>query len=210
MAERTSEKILASRNPSLHWGYPDWYPDWWHHHGIKMQVREKESTPGHLVIKGSAAELSITSATLLNLQLRSKGPDWMVDWRVEHSPHDYATGQTLMDLDTLKTAFGFNHTTTGYSEWLIHRYGGTAAEQGHFIRWNQYLNIPGPGTGADGDPNVSLKLNDSIKKSVGELIFAELSPAEKRRWITREVCTEYFSDPGVIKFFTKPEFERLD
>jgi hypothetical protein len=55
-------------------------------------------------------------------------------------------------------------------EWLLDRYGGDSAAQGFYIRWRNCLNIPCPGTGHDGDPNISVTLSDDIKEAVRQLL----------------------------------------
>lgn len=68
-----------------------------------------------------------------------------------------------MSKDNFKAAFGLRDgwCPEGGSG-LICAYGGEAAFQGQFIRWKEFLNIPGPGTGHDGDPNISLQLSGEI------------------------------------------------
>lgn len=55
-------------------------------------------------------------------------------------------------------------------DFLLEKYGGDVACQFLFIRWQDYLNIPGPGTGHDGDPNISIKLTDEIKEAIRALL----------------------------------------
>jgi hypothetical protein len=75
-----------------------------------------------------------------------------------------------MDTDTLKSAFGI-HEANGYaSDWLLNEFGGTCASQGKFLRYKDYLNIPGPGTGHDGDSNVSIELDRSIQTAARDLM----------------------------------------
>ncbi len=54
--------------------------------------------------------------------------------------------------------------------WLVGRYGGNSAVQSKFIRWGNFLNIPCPGTGHDGDPNVSIYVTDEIREAVRKLL----------------------------------------
>ena len=75
-----------------------------------------------------------------------------------------------MDDEHLKMAFGLSEESGKYGDWLIGRFGGESAEQGQFIRFENFLNIPCPGTGHDGDPNISIVLDDKIRDAVEHLL----------------------------------------
>jgi len=136
-------------------------PIWWHPHGMKMQV--KGSDENSLTIAGSAAKIVIT---------RESGsyPGWFIDWAIQHSGTTQASGRTFFLNDELKAAFGLTDESGDYGDLLIERYGGDSANQGQYIRSNIFLNIPCPGTGHDGDPNVSIEIDDSIKRAVQKLL----------------------------------------
>lgn len=53
---------------------------------------------------------------------------------------------------------------------MIRRYGGTTADQGRFIRYNRFLNIPGPGTGHDGDSNISVEIRSEMQDAVAAFL----------------------------------------
>ena len=72
--------------------------------------------------------------------------------------------------DDVRSAFGLIDDSGKYGKWLIDRYGAEAAEQMKYIRWGNFLNIPCPGTGNYGDPNISIKINGDIQLTVAELI----------------------------------------
>ncbi|MDD5528179.1 MAG: hypothetical protein PHO56_04405 [Patescibacteria group bacterium] len=136
-------------------------PIWFHHHGSKMRLTLFHREGEHIAIDGSATHLRIS----MGLKY------YEVTWSIKHSPDEYARGRTLMDKKTLANAFGLaNDTPNCYSHWLIERYGGDNAEQFKFIRYRNYLNIPCPGTGNDGDPNISIELDDEIKQAVTKLL----------------------------------------
>lgn len=181
-----TERVIVHKRPAFNWTGPDW----WHHHGIKMLLRPEESTSQHLVIRGSAAELHLTSSALLKQELIISSPLWRAWWKVRQSPNEWSEGRVLMGLDTVRAAFGFDDSSTPDSVWLIERYGGEAAAQGQFIRWKRYLNIPGPGTGNDGDPNISIELDKRIQQAVINLVLADLHPREKRLWYVKEAAKE--------------------
>lgn len=135
-------------------------PVWCHHHATKMRLVAVGIFNDMLMIQGNAAEVMI---------MRS-GNGWAVTWKVNHGGDSFVSGRTLFSYDNLWKAFFYNPVIADES-FLLERFGGTAASQGKFIRWKEWLNIPGPGIGHDGDPNVSIKLDDEMKKAVEQLLF---------------------------------------
>lgn len=53
---------------------------------------------------------------------------------------------------------------------MLDRFGGTVARQGIFIRWRDFMNIPGPGTGGDGDANISVMITGEIKEAIKTIL----------------------------------------
>ncbi|MCX6720615.1 MAG: hypothetical protein NTW11_02320 [Candidatus Staskawiczbacteria bacterium] len=136
-------------------------PIWWHKHGSKMRLKVfSHSANIFLVIQGSAAELKVG-------KLDNR---WIVAWKITQSPTENSSGRIIMNDHSLAQAFGLDDDGLFSSCWLIERYGGTVAHQGQFIRWDKFLNIPCPGTGHDGDLNVSIYLDEKIKEAVGKLL----------------------------------------
>ena len=84
-----------------------------------------------------------------------------------------------MSTKNLRCAFGlsdeedYDGSRATFLPWRntnIERYGGTCFYQGVFLRYEYFLNIPGPGTGNDGNPNISVELDDGIKNAVRQLL----------------------------------------
>lgn len=128
-------------------------PDWWHNHGIKMKIRKRENRADPFIIESGAAYLEIT-----------RGGGYTVRWRVTHNPSSHIEGTLVFSEREFKQAFALSEKSGESGEGILAEYGGTAASQGSFIRYENYLNIPCPGTGRDGDPNISILLNEEIKK----------------------------------------------
>lgn len=152
------EKAEYTRVPTFGMGSPDWC----HHHRSKMRL--EATGRDSLIISGSAAEVKI-----------SRLPDvtygeWLVEWEIIQSPHEKTSGNLIFSADELRAAFGLTEQSGLHGHWLIERYGGDSAAQGRYIRYKDYLNIPGPGTGHDGDPNVSIHLDGDIKEAILRLL----------------------------------------
>jgi hypothetical protein len=137
----------------------DEVPIWFHHHGVKLAV--VRSSKSEVLLESSAASLSITR----------RKEHWIVRWHIHHSLNEYTDGQVIMSTQRLITAFlNDDAPVAPHSEWLIKRFGGTVAHQGLYIRLNEYLNIPCPGTGHDGDPNISIYIDETIREAIRNLL----------------------------------------
>ena len=148
-----------------------YFPVWCHHHGSKMFVELFDQQNRVLVISGSAAEVIIKKAS----SVYPNYPDvegWFGDWEVvQCRPYETGVrGRSQFSDEDLAAAFGLSDDSGKFGDWLIDQFGADAAEQGKYIRWGNFLNIPCPGTGNDGDPNVSIHLDDEIQNAVRQLL----------------------------------------
>ena len=141
-------------------------PIWCHHHGAKMQVVQFNQEEHRLVIAGSAAKVTIRHGS----QIQEGGDVWVVDWEVTHAHDEVVRGRRRFEKHELLAAFGLTAHSGNFGQWLLERFGADSAEQGKYIRWRHFLNIPGPGTGHDGDPNVSIHIDDGIREVVRQLL----------------------------------------
>lgn len=141
-------------------------PNWWHHHGTKMHLQEVQNRR-LLIISGSVAKIIISPATDAALPENT----WLLKWEVHHSRKEGVQGCVLFSTKNLRAAFSIPPTEPepGH-KWLYDQYGATSAIQGKYIRQGAHLTIPCPGTGHDGDPNISLELNDEICGAVTKLM----------------------------------------
>ncbi|KKQ36034.1 MAG: hypothetical protein US50_C0001G0036 [Candidatus Nomurabacteria bacterium GW2011_GWB1_37_5] len=159
----TTETKVKGRIPELH---PMGFPAWWHHHGTKMRVAYPAGNSEMLIIAGSAAKVIINKSPFGKKM-------WLIEWEVLQSQNEKVNGRVIFTKDHLTDAFGITKTADlfGYgADSLIERFGGDCASQGRYIRWKNFLNIPCPGTGHDGDPNVSINIDDEIKKAVEKFL----------------------------------------
>ena len=162
-----SEFDWPNYTPPVHEVQPTinlYFPDWWHKHGSKMRLQTTNANPDIILIAGSAASVTVSRHDRHQL--------WAVGWEIVQSQREKSQGLTLMDDNDLQRAFGLRHDLGSNGEWMVKRYGGTTASQGNFHRWQRFLNIPHPGTGLDGDLNVSVELNDATQQAIRQIIGA--------------------------------------
>ncbi len=136
-------------------------PSWQVSKGHKMTITSSGPRLGTLELRGSAAELKVSP--------RERG--WNVQWKIEHY-NGRVEGHVHMDDSALRRAFGLEDGLGTFGATLADRTGTPidAAEQGQFVRWGEFLNIPHPGTGLQGDPNISIELSDEIRTAVQDLL----------------------------------------
>ncbi len=137
-------------------------PDWCHGHNRKMTLVAVGLCKDFFVLQGSAAELVV----------RREGIYWNVSWCVLHSASEESKGRRMFTREDLEQAFGASDNVHDWDKGVLIKYGGTTARQGQFIRYMDWLNIPCPGTGHDGDPNVSIQLDEKMKDAVMNLLHS--------------------------------------
>jgi len=141
------------------------HPVWWHAHGDKL-LGEFDREKRTLVLKSKAAEVTISPAAVLSRDLAGR---WLCAWEVRQSKNESIRGQVLLTRQDLLAMFcGQPHPESNPD--LLGSYGGAAGRQGYFIRHEGFLNIPCPGTGHDGDPNVSIEVRDTMTSYVTEML----------------------------------------
>jgi hypothetical protein len=154
------QTAVQRRDPEIRW----YFPIWCHHHGSKMRVENFNKCNHFLVIAGSAASVRITRKST------TVDEGWFVEWEVVQSQQAKVSGRVFFTSDDLRAAFGLSQESGEFGDWLIEQFGADSASQGKFIRWKNFLNIPCPGTGHDGDPNVSIHIDEDIQNAVRQLL----------------------------------------
>lgn len=149
---------MIEENPA---GAESGTPAWWHKNGAKMRP----------MFGGGEKTLRIYSDSALlvispNEHPRSDRDRWLVAWEIRRISPCGINGKTVMSTKALRRAFGLEEGTDEASDDLVRHYGADSAEQGCYIRSGNYLNIPGPGTARNGDPNASVLLDEDIKEGI--------------------------------------------
>lgn len=140
-------------------------PKWWHPNGIKMEVRSSNLKRRSFVLASSGAILKFT-----RIPPKEKGGEakWFVEWKICMSTLEEVTGTAIFTKEDMTAAFGLEPSvqTPGHSRHLLDHYVADCANQGRFIRKGDCLNIPCPGTGHNGDPNISVRIDDEMRGTV--------------------------------------------
>lgn len=136
-------------------------PSWWHRHGSKLVVESLDTADKILKLSATAARLYIRGTVDPN--------EWKVSWFVKYSQSESVLGHLIFSTESLEAAFGLRELDGISPEWIA-RYGTNVSKQGRYIRLGAFLNIPGPGTGHDGDANISIEVSEQIRNAVKLLI----------------------------------------
>jgi len=134
-------------------------PSWYHHHGLKMQVREFCEEKGYLAIANNTAAVIIDRNRETTVSNADR--NYHVSWQIIHwMSNDKTTGELTFSEDDLSVAFRLTEKNSDLEQEC----------EGKYFRFKNYLNIPCPGTGDDGDPNISIYLSREIKNAVRKFI----------------------------------------
>lgn len=141
-------------------------PPWQVYKGYKLNLLETESG---IKLKSSAAELRINF-----IANRSYAP-WRVWWSMSHDC-GRDTGYRYLTEEEMRRAFGLQDGLGQFGRALADRTSTAvdAAEQSKFVRAKDWLNISHPGTGLQGDPNISIELDTDIKIAVRTLLASQV------------------------------------
>lgn len=137
-------------------------PSWFHKGGLNEMDMKIFQNRRLVIVSNNMARLIIKPAESV--------PGWMVKWEVGWSPQTKAWGWRNFTDQELAAAFGLidDEGKSGYS--LRHKYLLNSAEEGKYGRSGKYLNIPYPGHGHDGDPNISVYITEEIHKAIAAIL----------------------------------------
>ena len=144
-------------------------PWWFHVGGEKMEIKEFSKEHHTLSIQGKGAEIFIQTAGAVHPGTAG----WLVDWRVIHKfqPFDEeVSGRRHFSSEELATALGLSEGSGKTGQAMLNQHAIDSVELGKYARWKTALNIPGIGTGNDGDPNVSVRITAEMQEAVKELL----------------------------------------
>lgn len=141
-------------------------PKWFHPHGFKLLLGgESGLTHENEILIGS-------KVVQLLIRPSANKENYQIFWRIVFRTEEFVQGQICMPGSELRDAFCLLQHPS-YTGALVEEFKADSGIQGRYIRKNQFLNIPMPGTGMDGDPNISIFISDEIKESVRKLIDSQ-------------------------------------
>lgn len=148
-------------------------PNWYNRQGWGMELDRSNTAQTQMGLK------SLYGSDKLCVRYDPRAETdtpWSLAWMLFGSGSERVNGLVRFTAEDLRAAFGIADSITGPwadgSRWLLERYAATVAHQGRFIRLGRFLNLPCPGTGQHGDPNVSVFLNNGIVTAVRYIIHA--------------------------------------
>ena len=141
-------------------------PSWYHHHGLKMKVLG-------LPMKRESLSITNHAALVVIEQIRDAQANrdicWRIIWQINHSSSDdeAVTGYLEFTNEDLSIAFDLTEQAENLNQG---NEDGCFTKQGKYFRFKNFLNIPCPGTGDNGDPNISIYLSKEIKDAIRQFI----------------------------------------
>lgn len=124
------------------------FPSWWHPAGTKVRI-VKVSYPLSIFLKSALASLTILKA------IGVPGNYWYLDWDITGSTNA-VKGRVVVTGEQLLTLF---------------KRKGSAVIQGVGVREKSCLNVPCPGTGNDGDPNISILVSARAEQVIRRFVL---------------------------------------
>lgn len=144
-------------------------PKWFNQHGLKMLLGG-----GNQIVTPLEGDSVLVGNHIAQLQICEtlNRAEYKVLWCITLFYKQYAMGEIILSQTTLERAFGITKDVPTQST-FAEKFDTDDGEQGQFIRNGSFLNIPMPGTGMDGDPNISLFVSDEIRQAVREFIDSQ-------------------------------------
>ncbi len=141
------------KKPETRLGMPNWY----HRSGAKMNLMEFDKGNHRLVIASDEASITITPRN-------NKEDEWKLEWRIENR----YTGLIFFTSIELKNAFGLTNDPgkTGFK--MIEKFGADSAEERKYIRYGDFLNIPG--ANEVNVCNISVYVDDEMRSAIRKLL----------------------------------------
>ena len=164
MSALSQRRVVRLTNP----------PIWWSTKGDKMDIEELNVPGKCLILTASVARFEIRYAV--------GRPDfpWTITWRIIHAwggsieNSECDRGCRWMNDFELGAAFGLANNVVVGDLPGDPRLIPDVFIQGKAIRLGSHLNIPHPGTGQQGDPNISIRVTPEITEGVRRLLVTTI------------------------------------
>lgn len=145
------------------------YPNWWHSYG-RLVSRTLERQESELTFSSGAAHIKIgRSSTPRNM--------FEVRWIIFTKGQGRVDGFRVFNKKEMVSAFNIAGECGTSDTEFAGRYDADVGIPGYFIRKDDYLNIPCPGTGIGGDPNISIKITQVMRDQITKFIETQTTSA---------------------------------
>ena len=142
--------------------------------GIPPSWAHYASARVYIVFNRQGKKCLTISSGSCHLKIRPIGDGkrkWEVRWIMfDKGPGNEVYGTRIFNPVELATAFDLHRDLVKTDDLFTAHYNAEYGIPGKFIRKGQFLCIPCPGTGVDGDPNMSIFLFPFIKQNITEFI----------------------------------------
>jgi hypothetical protein len=158
-------RLLKPTSPNTRYpGIPDW------HHSGSSKLRVTDHSEAHQFMELVSGGSRVTVG-----KFAGPGKGWTIQYELTHGPHSHTKGQVLLSSAELAWAFALADDCTGQEvdQILLDMYGGDACKVGGYFRSGMHLNVPGPGHGYHGDPNLSILITEEMQRIVRKMLAAE-------------------------------------
>ena len=145
--------------PRLRNGVPVWFNP-----GTEVARIQEGSDESRLVLVGDSGRVVIERPP-------DKDRFWLLRWSLSYTePYAVFTGRLLIHELEMFSTFALQDFRPNESHDLLREFGGSSAVVGVYIRWGRFLSIPGPGSGFLGDPNLSIRVTEGMRRHVQILL----------------------------------------
>ena len=124
---------------------------------LKMEIRMFDCKYKHLLIADNAVMVLIS---------RNGHGNWQVLWQFLGSE----LHRLIFSSAELAAAFGIIDDPGKTGMVILQQYGGDSAEDGKYLRWQQWLNIPSVPVNYEIDAAVSIEIDDYMRGCVKSLL----------------------------------------
>ena len=104
-------------------------PEWCHHHCGKIQPSSTQTDGIDCVFESSATRIEIKRIRINECSC------WSVFYEIKQAQAEWFRGMIIFSAERLRGAFGLSDESGPGGDMLIDKYGGDAAAQGYFIRY---------------------------------------------------------------------------
>lgn len=144
------------------------HPLWFNPEGAKItRITPEYNHPAEPILWLESDKVSVS----IKYDIKDK---WIFHYTIYINNESSIKCDISMSAEEIYIAFGIidecENRPWDRGQEIINQFGGQFCLQGQFIRWKNWVNVPGPGTGLKGDVNLSLEITEEMRKIVREFM----------------------------------------